>query len=125
MVDNIAYKGSYITIKWAKKINGRMPAKSFFDKILTDYEKIKLNALFEFMGERGSIVNIDQFRKIQGYDLYEWKGRKSRILCYYENDCTIINTNGFIKKSRKTPTKQIIRAENIRKECEGILWLKI
>jgi len=43
----------------------------------------------------------------------ELKDKTSRSLYFYEKNQTIIFTNGFIKKSQKTPPKEIKKAKAI------------
>ena len=46
----------------------------------------------------------------------EFQNKTSRNLYFYEKDKMIIFTNGFIKKTQKTPRKEIDKAKTIRKE---------
>lgn len=47
-----------------------------------------------------------------------YEGKHYRLLSFWENEgkekVMVIATNAFIKKSRKTPTKEIVKAEKIR-----------
>lgn len=45
--------------------------------------------------------------------------RVSRVLYFYEVDGNLIYTHGFIKKSQKTPRKEIDRANEIRRDVQG------
>jgi len=51
-------------------------------------------------------------------DIFELKvelqNKISRSLYFYEHNQMIIFTNGFIKKTQKTPSKKIIKAKAIR-----------
>ncbi|MCE2686579.1 MAG: type II toxin-antitoxin system RelE/ParE family toxin [Cryomorphaceae bacterium] len=42
-----------------------------------------------------------------------------RFLCFFNNQKLIMVTNAFIKKSQKTPKKEIQIAERIKKEYES------
>ena len=44
------------------------------------------------------------------------KNKTSRSLYFYEAEQMIIFTNGFIKKTQKTPPKEIAKAKKIREE---------
>jgi phage-related protein len=39
-----------------------------------------------------------------------------RILCFFDKGDLVVLTNCFIKKSQKTPRKEIIKAEKLKKE---------
>ena len=66
-------------------------------------------------------IPIKFFKKLEGTNgIYEVRiitSQKSiRILCLQEEGNLIILTNGFIKKTQKTPKKEIILAEKLRIE---------
>jgi phage-related protein len=66
-------------------------------------------------------IPIKFFKKLEGTNgIYEVRiitSQKSiRILCFQEEGNLIILTNGFIKKTQKTPKKEIILAEKLRIE---------
>ena len=67
-------------------------------------------------------VNKDLFKKIDGTDLWEFRtlfsGIAYRLLSFFDPDeqALIITTHGFIKKTQKTPLKEIEKAKAIRKE---------
>ena len=66
-------------------------------------------------------IPIKFFKKLEGTNgIYEVRiitSQKSiRILCFQEEVNLIILTNGFIKKTKKTPKKEIILAEKLRIE---------
>jgi len=44
----------------------------------------------------------------------ELQNRTSRSLYFYEANKMIVFTNGFIKKTRKTPRKEMSKAKTIR-----------
>ena len=71
----------------------------------------------------GTQKNVEvQVFGLEGTDLWEFRtlysGIKYRLLAFYDKDAKalIITTHGFIKKTQKTPSKEIKRAETIRKE---------
>jgi phage-related protein len=66
-------------------------------------------------------IPIKFFKKLDGtIDIYEVRiitSQKSiRILCFQEDRNLIILTNGFIKKTQKTPKKEIKLAEKLKIE---------
>lgn len=54
------------------------------------------------------------------YGIYEiWvmiANKNIRILCFFDKGDLVVLTNCFIKKSQKTPRKEIIKAEKLKKE---------
>jgi phage-related protein len=42
-----------------------------------------------------------------------------RILCFFDREDTVVLLNCFIKKTRKTPRGEILRAERIKREYES------
>ena len=66
-------------------------------------------------------TDSDLFKKLDGTDIWEFRtqynGIKYRLLAFWDTEegTLVIATHGFIKKSQKTPAKEISRAEAIRK----------
>lgn len=69
-------------------------------------------------GERNSIL----FSKLEGTDIWEFRTLynkiRYRLFAFWDthSDTLIIATHGIIKKTQKTPKKEIVKAERIRKE---------
>ena len=69
------------------------------------------------------VVDPKLFKKIEGSDLWEFRtlfdGKQYRILAFWDNadrlNTLVIATHGFIKKTAKTPLKEIERASEIMK----------
>lgn len=61
-------------------------------------------------------------KKLKGSDIWEFRTKYSgsiyRIFAFWdtENDTLVVTTHGIIKKTQKTPSKEIKRAEDIRIE---------
>lgn len=62
------------------------------------------------------------FKKLEGTEIWEvrtlYGGNAYRLLSFWDNeeDTLIVASNGFIKKTNKTPRKEIEKAENIKIE---------
>jgi phage-related protein len=61
------------------------------------------------------------FKKLESTDgIYEVRVITSlksiRLLCFLDNGNLVVLTNGFIKKTQKTPKKEIARAERMKEE---------
>lgn len=68
------------------------------------------------------ITDNELFKKLDGTDIWEFRtlynGIKYRLLAFWdtESEALVIATHGFVKKTQKTPAKEIAKAEAIRKE---------
>lgn len=60
------------------------------------------------------------FKKLEGTDIWEFRtlyeGNAYRVLAFWDTDSEtlVIATNGFVKKTQKTPQREISKAEEIR-----------
>lgn len=67
------------------------------------------------------VMDKDLFKKLDNTDIWEFRtlynGIQYRLLSFWDtvNETLVIATHGFIKKTQKTPLKEIARAEEIRK----------
>ena len=68
------------------------------------------------------VKDPELFKKLAGSDIWEfrtlYKGRKYRLFSFWDEKrrAFVICTHGIIKKTDKTPQKEIDKAENIRKQ---------
>ncbi|MGM9763597.1 MAG: type II toxin-antitoxin system RelE/ParE family toxin [Candidatus Cryptobacteroides sp.] len=66
-------------------------------------------------------MDKDLFKKLENTDIWEfrtlYKGIQYRLLAFWdtETETLVVATHGFIKKTQKTPRKEIAKAEAIRK----------
>ena len=81
------------------------------EKIVYNYNKIERGMMSKELFKKLGNSEIWQFRT-----LYE--GNCYRLFSFWDTDTEtfIIATHGIMKKSQKTPTKEIEKAEAIRKE---------
>lgn len=79
----------------------------------THWEELsKLVRLWDDIARDGPPSNDQKFKALPGTDgLYEIKTTKLRVLCFWDEGSLIICTHGFIKKSKKTPPKDLERAQ--------------
>lgn len=67
------------------------------------------------------ILDKELFKKLDDTDIWEFRtlfnGIQYRLLAFWDMDgeVLVISTHGFIKKTQKTPSKEIERAQKIRK----------
>ena len=80
-------------------------------------EKIMYN-----VGKSRYVLDPDLFKKLGDTDIWEFRTRylnmSYRLLAFWDtsSNSIVIATHGFIKKTQKTPKREIARAEKIRKE---------
>ena len=80
------------------------------EKITYNYWKI----------ERG-VMDRKLFKKLEGTDIWEFRtlfdGNCYRLFSFWdtETDTLIVATHGIVKKTQKTPPKEIAKAEELRK----------
>jgi hypothetical protein len=79
VVTIIAAEGRKLRVLWAMSNNGRMPAKEFYDKKMSDKERAKILALFKRFAAMGSISNKEQFKPL-GEGLFEFKNYQLRFI---------------------------------------------
>ena len=93
------------------------PAKIFLDKL---DNKAREKILFNIWKSRET-NDPELFKKLSG-EIWEFrtrfKGKQFRLFAFWDksnNKTTlVIATHGFIKKTQKTPKKEIEKAENLR-----------
>jgi len=94
--------------------NGKYPAKEFLDSF-RGKQANKITWVLEIF-EDTSIVPTQYFKKLKGTDdIWEirviFSGDIFRLLGFFETDGNFIITNGFVKKTQKTPLNEITIAE--------------
>lgn len=68
------------------------------------------------------VMDTSVFKKLKGAEIWEFRtkcgGNYYRLLSFWDTRTStlIVATHGFVKKSAKTPTREIEKAEAIRKE---------
>ncbi|HSV95478.1 MAG TPA: type II toxin-antitoxin system RelE/ParE family toxin [Spirochaetota bacterium] len=94
----------------------------------------KITWVLEILETQGMLPSL-YFKKLVNTDIRECRIQSGsniyRIFCFFDHGSIIVLTHGFIKKSRKTPLKEIIKAENHKNDylfrrkqwviCENIL----
>lgn len=105
-------------IEFYEKDNGSQPAKDFVRSLDTKM-RAKMLRTIEVLRENGNELRepytkplrdgIFELRAKQGSDI-------SRVLYFFVVGQKIVLTNGFIKKTQKTPQKEIDLAEAYRKD---------
>ena len=93
-------------------------ADAFLDTLRQD---IKDKMVYNVDKVANGYMDKDLFKKLDGTDIWEfrtlYKGIQYRLLAFWDTDAEtlVIATHGFVKKTQKTPSKEINKAEAIRK----------
>ena len=93
-------------------------ADAFLDTLRQD---IKDKIVYNVDMVANGYMDKDLFKKLDGTDIWEfrtlYKGIQYRLLAFWDTDAEtlVIATHGFVKKTQKTPSKEINKAEAIRK----------
>ena len=93
-------------------------ADAFLDALRQD---IKDKIVYNVDKVANGYMDKDLFKKLDGTDIWEfrtlYKGIQYRLLAFWDTDAEtlVIATHGFVKKTQKTPSKEINKAEAIRK----------
>ena len=101
-------------IKFYKTRSGKVPVKEFLDSLSSKHAQ-KVAWVLELV-ERLDQIPIQYFKKLKNSDeIWEVRARigsnSFRILGFIDGDEFIVLTNGFSKKSQKTPKQEIELAE--------------
>ncbi len=111
--NNLIIKRTWGEVRYAVRSSGKMPAKKYLESLVKE-DRFRLEALFERMATFGKVKNKEKFRKLED-EIWEFKSGQHRLLCFQVSNRWIL-THGFLKKSGKTPRKEIERAIVIMRE---------
>ncbi len=107
-------------VEFFEKPDGTFPAEEF---ILSQDKKMKakLYRLIELLEEYGHELR-EPYSKILDDGIFELRAQQgsdiSRVLYFFMVGRKIVLTNGFVKKTQKTPTREIELAKKYRLEYE-------
>lgn len=114
-----------------EKLNGEVPVEEFLDSI-DPKMRAKIYGLMEILQEKGNMLR-EPYSKHLDDGIYELRCKFgsdiTRVLYFFYYDGKIVMTNGFVKKTQKTPKKEIKLAKERRKDFiermmrnENIWW---
>ena len=110
----LIYAGEIFRIEFLVAPGGRCLAKEWLEKQPLKIQN-KFGALFKLLGDQGKIQNVQKFKYLAGSDhIFEFKADAGRVLSFFFVDRRVVLTNGFLKKSQKTPKGEIERAEALK-----------
>lgn len=94
-------------------------AKKFLDNIPQNAHK---KVLYNMWRVSGGEKNIELFKKLEKSEIWEFRtlynGIAYRLFAFWDTEekTLVVATHGIIKKTQKTPSKEIAKAEAIKKE---------
>lgn len=92
-------------------------ADAFLDTLRQD---VKDKIIYNVDKVANGYMDKDLFKKLDDTDIWEfrtlYKGIQYRLLAFWDTDAEtlVIATHGFVKKTQKTPRKEINKAEAVR-----------
>ena len=106
------------TVLFYRTIDGRCPVREFLDSLPGKVSQ-KIAWVLRLL-EDMDIVPASYFKKLAGTeDIWECRiqfgSNAYRIFCFFLNNSVLL-THGFVKKSQKTPVREIERAEAYRRD---------
>ncbi|MCL2062238.1 MAG: type II toxin-antitoxin system RelE/ParE family toxin [Firmicutes bacterium] len=107
-------------VEFYKKENGEVPVKEFLDTISDDLRRKTLREI-SLLQEFGNKLREPYSKHLENgiFELrIKFASNISRVLYFFCIDNVIILTNGFIKKTQKTPPQEIEKAVNYKKDYE-------
>ena len=105
-------------INFFKKQDGSCPVEEFLDS-LDNKMRAKILLAIALLETNGPQLR-EPYSKPLGYGIFEIRAKQgnniTRTLYFFYDGKQIILTNGFVKKTQKTPSAEIQRAKKYRAE---------
>ncbi len=107
------------TIQFYRTPSGHSPVEEFLNS-LTVQQARKVTWVLRLL-KRLPIIPIQYFKKLVGTnDIWEVRvqfgGNIFRLLGFFDKENVVVLTNGFAKKSQKTPEQEIVLAEQRKQD---------
>ncbi|MBQ7733387.1 MAG: type II toxin-antitoxin system RelE/ParE family toxin [Synergistaceae bacterium] len=107
-----------LNIIYYEREDGTMPAKEFIDSTDANMHA-KIDTLLDMLSERGRWLGMPYSRHLDE-GIYELRvhfgSNASRILYFFVFGNSAVITNGFIKKTQKTPSAELKKAKQYRRD---------
>lgn len=101
-----------------EKKNGEVPVEEFLNSA-NPKMRAKIYGLMEILQEKGNMLREPYSKHLED-GIFELRckfgSNITRVLYFFYYEGKIIMTNGFIKKTRKTPKEEILLAIDRRKD---------
>lgn len=105
-------------IEFYEKKNGEIPVQEFLDTLPAKLANKTLENI-AYLKENGYQVKMPKIEKLKD-DIWQLRTKQStnitRILYFFFDGQKIVMTNGFLKKTLKTPKEEIERAKRYRND---------
>lgn len=105
-------------VEFYEKENGNIPAEEFLLNLNVKM-RAKIVGIIRILQEKGNMLR-EPYSKHLCDGIFELRGKVgndiSRVLYFFYCDNKIILTNGFIKKTQKTPKSEIEKAISYRRD---------
>lgn len=93
-------------------------------EFLASLDKKTRNKIYQTFDRASLLLEPETFKKLANTDIWEFRTlfnkKKYRVLAFWDKDkpidTLVIATHGFIKKTQKTPQKEINKAISIREQ---------
>lgn len=96
-------------VNFYRTADGRCPVREFLDGLSSE-AVTKIGKVLEIIRNM-DVITVNYFKHLKGTEFYECRiehlGNSYRLLGFFYEGSLIILTNGFAKKSQKTPKKEI------------------
>ncbi len=107
-----------ITVEFYETGKGEVPVIQFLQSLDTKF-KVKVYAVIKLLAEFGNQLR-EPYSKSIGNGIFELRiqsgGGGARCLYFFYVDNRAVITHGFMKKTKKTPRREIERAERYRED---------
>ncbi|MDO4584032.1 MAG: type II toxin-antitoxin system RelE/ParE family toxin [Planctomycetia bacterium] len=110
-------------IIYFEKSNGRKPVWDFLDDLGKKNQRLRASVLRDMalLRQFGRSLKFPDVRSM-GDGLYELRSQAgsdiARVFYFFFDGRKIVVTNGFVKKTPKTPTRELTKAIRYKKEYE-------
>ena len=106
-------------VTFYKTIDGKCPIEDFLNSLSGKVAQ-KVTWVLSLL-EDMDIVPSSYFKKLTGSEgIWECRiqfgSNAYRIFCFFDDKSVVVLTNGFVKKSQKTPQSEIEKAEAYRRD---------
>lgn len=84
--------------------------------------KVQQKITYNYMKIEQGVMDKELFKKLENSEIWEFRtlfnGNCYRLFSFWdtETETLVIATHGIVKKTQKTPQKEIAKAEEIRKQ---------
>jgi phage-related protein len=107
------------TVTFYRTVDGKCPLEVFLDS-LSGKAAQKVTWVLSLLEDLEVVPSSYLKKLVNTEEIWECRVRHGsnslRILCFFADNSSIVLTHGFLKKSRKTPVKEIERAEAYRRD---------